>query len=131
MWKKLFGEAGAKNAVTLFSKPNHQASASVAQFLRSANVVKEAGAKKDDSGSKFELTVSEEPPTSDQLRSILEFVGESNASKVVEGADNVEDAQRKVRLNADTLKRPLTVDWNAGKVTIGDSQSELKSMLKE
>jgi Protein of unknown function (DUF1687) len=51
--------------------------------------------------------VTEESPTSDQLRSILEYVGEKNASKVVEGASDEADAQRRFRMDVNALKRPL------------------------
>jgi uncharacterized protein DUF1687 len=60
--------------------------------------------------NEFELDVTESAPTSDQLRSILEYVGEKNAASVVEGASDEADAQRRVRLDANTLKRPLVSD---------------------
>jgi hypothetical protein len=57
--------------------------------------------------AEFELDVTESAPTNDQLRNILEFVGEKNAATVVEGANDAADAQRRVRLDDNTLKRPL------------------------
>jgi hypothetical protein len=55
----------------------------------------------------FELDVTESPPTSDQLTSILEYIGDNKASTIVAGADNAAYAQRKLRLTPDAFQRPL------------------------
>ena len=51
--------------------------------------------------------MTESKPTPDQLRNILEYVGENNTATVVQGAKNQDDAQRIVRMDGDALKRPL------------------------
>ena len=55
----------------------------------------------------FELSVTEEVPTSDQLRTILEYVGEQKAGEVVEGAKDSEDAIRKLKENARSFRAPV------------------------
>jgi hypothetical protein len=54
--------------------------------------------------SDFDLDVTEEAPTSDQLRTILEYVGGKNAGRLVQGAKDVEDA---LRLRENGFKRPV------------------------
>jgi hypothetical protein len=89
-------------------------------MLKQANANTATTAKEDqisshDSNSaaqkkEFALDVTEQAPTSDQLRSILEFAGEEKVGSIVEGASDVADAQRRVRLDLSTLKRPLVSD---------------------
>jgi hypothetical protein len=57
--------------------------------------------------TEFELDIVEGLPTGDQLRSIMEYVGDQNAATVVDGATGEADAQRRFRMDANTLKRPL------------------------
>ena len=59
--------------------------------------------------------VQEEPPTSDQLSSILEYLGPSKAGSVVQDATGSSDALRKFKASPDTFRRPVTVDWNNGR----------------
>ena len=82
----------------------------------------------------FELNITEEPPTGDQLRTILEYIGESKAPQIVEGAKNTEDAIRRLKEDAKRFKPPVvclygtlhdilgltsykTVDWNNGRAS--------------
>jgi len=80
--------------------------------------------------SEFTLDVSENPPTADQLRSILEYVGEARARDVVDGAAGVRDAIQKLELDKKRFKAPVIVDWNNGKAVIGDNESEILKMIK-
>ncbi len=57
--------------------------------------------------SEFELNVTEDPPTSDQLRSILEYVGGRKAGDIVRGARDEADAMKKLTENAENFKRPV------------------------
>ena len=59
--------------------------------------------------------VQEEPPTSDQLNSILEYLGSDKAGSVVKGATSTSDALRKLKQSGDSFQRPLVVDWNHGR----------------
>jgi len=57
--------------------------------------------------SEFELNITEDPPTSDQLRTILEYVGKPNFSTVVKGAHTENEALKKFRENAENFQRPV------------------------
>ncbi|KAL8716159.1 MAG: hypothetical protein Q9220_000064 [cf. Caloplaca sp. 1 TL-2023] len=59
--------------------------------------------------SDFELNVTEDPPTSDQLRTILEYVGSGGgrAGQIVEGATGEADALRKLKDDPENFKRPV------------------------
>lgn len=55
----------------------------------------------------FELNITEDPPTPDQLKSILEYVGAQRASTIVKGAKDEADAMRKLKENAENFQRPV------------------------
>ena len=55
----------------------------------------------------FELNVSEDPPTSDQLRSIIQYLGVQNVSKVVQGANSEAEAIEKLKQNRENFQRPV------------------------
>ena len=57
--------------------------------------------------TEFELNVSEEPPTSDQVRTILEYVGERRASQLVDGARDARDAIQKLKEDTRRFKVPV------------------------
>ncbi|KAJ4381259.1 hypothetical protein N0V86_003608 [Didymella sp. IMI 355093] len=141
MFKRFFGEHGAKNVVTLFHKPSSQASIRAHTILKQANAHSVATATEDQASShhaqdkaertEFELDVTEAPPTTDQLKNILEYLGGPSAvSRVIEGAKDETDAVRRLKADGDTFKRPLVVDWNQGKAVTGDNESEILSLLK-
>lgn len=96
----------------------------------------------------FELDITESVPTEDQLRSIIEYVGQHKIGQIVEGATSVTDAAKKLASDEGAFKRPLVVDWNQGRagkllfktmlaqiliflLVIGDNESEIKKMLKD
>jgi hypothetical protein len=61
--------------------------------------------------SDFQLEVTEEPPTSDQFRTILEYLGGGKrAGELVEGAKDEADAMRRLKENANAFRRPLVSD---------------------
>jgi arsenate reductase-like glutaredoxin family protein len=111
---------GAKNVVTLFHKPASQPSMRVLTLLKQANATASAHATEDQASSHasqdkaerndFELDVTEAPPTSDQLKNLLEYLGgpESGAAgKLIQGASNETDAQRKLKTNGESFQRPV------------------------
>jgi hypothetical protein len=108
---------GVKNAVTIFHKPSSPGSSRILNILKQAHATAGTHATEDQASShqshsdaqktEFDLEVAEGPPTSDQLRSILDYVGETNANKIVEGASDTADAQRRLRANANSFQRPL------------------------
>lgn len=55
----------------------------------------------------FELEVTEEPPTSDQLKSILEYVGAQKAGTIIKGARDEADAMRKLKESSDSFQAPV------------------------
>ena len=79
------------------------------------------------------MNVTEEPPTGDQLRTIIEYTGDRKAGQIVDGARDASDAISKMAQDIKTFKAPVvsayptfwwpggdvdksqTVDWNNGK----------------
>lgn len=59
--------------------------------------------------------VQEAPPTSDQLSSILEYIGPSKAGIVIKDATGISDALRKFKASENSFQCPLVVDWNNGR----------------
>lgn len=57
--------------------------------------------------TEFELNITEDPPTSDQLRTILEYVGGTRAKDVVDGARNESDAISTLSHDPSKFKAPL------------------------
>ena len=57
--------------------------------------------------AEFELEVTEEPPTQDQLKSILEYVGAQKASTIIKGARDEADAMRKLKENSESFQTPV------------------------
>jgi hypothetical protein len=59
----------------------------------------------------FDLNVVEDAPTTDQLRSILDYVGGKNAGEVIRGARDEADAMKKLQENKGAFQRPLVNDF--------------------
>lgn len=109
---------GAKNVVTLFHKPSNAASTRVLTLLKQANAQAAAHATEDQASSheaqnklervEFELDVTEAPPTGDQLKNIIDYLGGPSAvSKVISGAQDEADAVRRLKADGDSFQRPL------------------------
>jgi hypothetical protein len=64
------------------------------------------------------LDITEEVPTPDQLKSILEYVGPLNVGTIVEGAKSETDAVKKLKERPESFKRPLVSAprWNTASV---------------
>jgi arsenate reductase-like glutaredoxin family protein len=103
---------GAKNVVTLFHKPSNAASTRVLTLLKQANAQAAAHATEDQASSheaqnklervEFELDVTEAPPTGDQLKNIIDYLGGPSAvSKVISGAQDEADAVRRLKADGD------------------------------
>lgn len=96
--------------VTLFHKPSSQASTRVLTLLkqRSAAASDQASGQNKAETTQFDLDVMEAPPTGDQLKSMLEYLGGSGAaSKLVQGASDQADALRRLKENGDAFQRPV------------------------
>ncbi|MCJ1460397.1 hypothetical protein MMC28_010777 [Mycoblastus sanguinarius] len=129
------------DVITLFHKPSTPASLRVLTLLKQVSAHASETATEDQATdhthqnklqrTEFELNVTEDPPTSDQMRSILEYVGARQASQVVTGARDEADAIKLLAENANRFKPPVTVDWNNGRAVIGDNESEIMKMIAQ
>ncbi|KAH7176613.1 thioredoxin-like protein [Dactylonectria macrodidyma] len=118
--------------ITLFHKASSPASVRVANLLQKASANATAGAtaaENPNSREQFELNITEEPPTDDQVKTILEYVGTSRISDVVKGAKDEKDALRKFKESKGNFVRPVVVDWNNGTAIAGDNESEILKLL--
>lgn len=57
--------------------------------------------------AEFELNITEDPPTPDQLQTILEYVGQKRIPSVIEGAKTESEAMKLYKKSAESFKRPL------------------------
>lgn len=55
----------------------------------------------------FELNITEDPPTQDQLKTILEYVGANKIGSIINGASTEKEALKKFRENSETFQRPV------------------------
>ncbi|KAI4592082.1 hypothetical protein LQW54_007128 [Pestalotiopsis sp. IQ-011] len=130
-----------KDIITVFHKASSPASTRVVTLLKqvSANATETATedqasdhtAQSDPKRPEFDLDVTESAPTSDQLRSILEYVGTSNIGSVIAGANTEKDALKKFKEGAENFKRPVIVDWNNGRALASENESEILKMVNE
>ncbi|KAF2860833.1 hypothetical protein K470DRAFT_216423 [Piedraia hortae CBS 480.64] len=140
-FKNLFKERGIKDVITLFHSPSSQASVRAHTILKQAVANSAAHATEDQATDpnhkhpverhEFELDVQEEPPTSTQLSSILEYLGSNSAGSVIKGAADKDDALDKFRSSQTAFQRPVTVDWNHGRAVVGDNESEILKLVRQ
>ncbi|KAM0800137.1 thioredoxin-like protein [Usnea florida] len=127
------------DVITLFHKPSVPASLRVLTLLKQISAQASETATEDQASdhthqnklqrTEFELNITEDPPTTDQMRTILEYMGAHNAGRLVEGAKDIRDAINKLGENPKTFKPPVTVDWNNGRAVDGDNESEIMKMI--
>ncbi|KAF5670642.1 fatty acid [Fusarium heterosporum] len=128
------------DTVTVFHKASSPGSVRVANLLKQISANASSGATLDQASDhsaqtapvrdEFELNITEDPPTDDQVKTILDYVGTSGISNVIKGASNEKDALRKFKESRDNFVRPMVVDWNNGKAVSGDNESEILKLLK-
>lgn len=134
-------QAKTLDVITLFHKPSIQASIRASTILKQASAQASQTATEDQASDHtaqnttvtrdpFELEITESAPTSDQLKSIFEYVGSGKAGELVKGAASESDALRKVAQDGSLFTRPVVVDWTAGKAVVGDHESEILKLLK-
>ncbi|GAB0135680.1 hypothetical protein EsDP_00004009 [Epichloe bromicola] len=126
--------------VTVFHKASSPASTRVVNLVKQISANTQAGATLDQASGHspqtkatrdpFELNITEDPPTVEQVQTILNYVGKGGISKVIKGANNEKDALKKFRQSKDSFLSPVTVDWNNGKAIAGDDESEILKLLK-
>ncbi|KAK9771680.1 hypothetical protein AB5N19_03364 [Seiridium cardinale] len=130
-----------KDIITVFHKASSPASSRVVTLLKQVSANASESATEDQASDhshqtdpqrpEFDLDITEQPPTSDQLRSILEYVGTSKISSVIAGASTEKEALKKFKEGAENFKRPVIVDWNNGKAVASENESEILKMVNE
>lgn len=55
----------------------------------------------------FELNITEEPPTVEQVQTILDYVGKGGVASVIKGARDEKDALKKFRESKENFLRPV------------------------
>ncbi|KAK4192491.1 thioredoxin-like protein [Podospora australis] len=114
-----------KDIITLYHKASSPSSMRVAALLKKQQTAAIEAGKPE-----FDLQISEEvAPTPTQVGTILDYLGNNRISSLFEGASNKEDALKVFSQSPDSFKRPTIVDWNNGKVVIGENESEILKML--
>lgn len=102
--------------ITLFHKPASTTSIQALRLLKRVSAAASGavtGVAEDDDvkykvrREEFELNVTEDPPTTDQLRNILEYVGARRAGDLVTGARDEAEAMRKLKENGENFQRPV------------------------
>ncbi|PSR85732.1 thioredoxin-like protein [Coniella lustricola] len=137
----MFSFRKSKDIITLFHKASSPASVRVATVLKQASANSTEHATEDQASDhsaqttphrdEFELNVTEDLPTTDQLQTILEYVGKNNIPTVIQGASSETEAMRLFKKSAEAFQRPITVDWNNGKVVVGADESKILKMLNQ
>ncbi|KAI1748808.1 thioredoxin-like protein [Xylaria castorea] len=127
--------------ITLFHKAGSPASVRAATVLKQASANAAEAATEDQASDHssqtnthrpdFEVSITEEPPTPDQLRTILEYAGKSKISSIVQGATSENDALKKFKESPDNFKYPVIVDWINGRALASDKESEILKMLDQ
>ncbi|KAI0036581.1 thioredoxin-like protein [Vararia minispora EC-137] len=83
---------------------------------------------------KFNLTVAENPPTPDQVRTILSYLRSSDVAVLLSAHPSVGDHRpttpealvRLVESTPNALKWPVVVDWSSGRATAGSTEGVLE-----
>jgi hypothetical protein len=94
--------SSSNRVLTLLKQHRAQASATATEDQASSTAPQASQERAD-----FELDVREDPPTPDQLKSILEYVGSQSASEVVKGAQTESEAMRVFGKDNGAFVRPL------------------------
>jgi hypothetical protein len=106
------------DVITLFHKAASPASVRVAAALRQASAAASETSTEDQASDhtaqsnavrrpEFKLEITESPPTSDQLKTILEYVGAQRIGSIIKGATDEDEALRKFKENAENFQRPV------------------------
>ncbi|KAI5922330.1 DUF1687-domain-containing protein [Camillea tinctor] len=129
--------------ITLFHKSGSPASVRVATLLKQVSANAAESATEDQASDhtsqthpkrlrqEFELEITEEPPTTDQVKTILDYVGPDRVSSVIKGATTEKEAMQKFKENASNFRWPMIVDWNNGKALASEKESEILKMLEQ
>ncbi|KAI2465432.1 DUF1687-domain-containing protein [Annulohypoxylon bovei var. microspora] len=128
--------------ITLFHKSQSPASTQIAKLLKEISASGTAAANATDTPTNdqtqpkrlnrvFELDITETPPTTDQLQTILDYVGQDQISKVIKGATTKKEAIEKYTQNAASFVTPVVVDWHHGRAIATSKDSKILEMLEQ
>lgn len=139
--------------ITLFHSPSISASTRTLNILKQASAQATSSATEDQASDhsahakqqrgQFELEITTDNPTTDQLRSILDYIsptsgtgGQGNketyaVSELIRDAKDAEDAIKRFKADGNSFVKPVTVDWVNGRAVIGDGESEILRMVRQ
>ena len=113
--------------VTVFHKASSPASSRVANLVKQISANAQEGATLDQAsdnsgqiGAKrdpFELNITEDAPTSEQVQTILDYVGRAGVGRVIKGAHNEKEALQKFKESRENFLRPVVSVAPAGVVS--------------
>ncbi|KAL4927575.1 uncharacterized protein BDV17DRAFT_292578 [Aspergillus undulatus] len=138
----VFRFAKTLDPITLFHNPSLPVSSNVHKILKTASAAAQEASSPIGRGE-FTLEVTTAPPTTDQLRNILEYVSGNPASgakdggkqyavsEIVQGARDAEDAVKRFKEDSGRFVRPVTVDWTNGQAVVGGDESAILKMVKQ
>ncbi|KAL4898748.1 thioredoxin-like protein [Aspergillus ambiguus] len=138
----VFRFAKTLDPITLFHSPSLPSSTRALNILKQASAAAAAETTPSNRGE-FQLEVTTAPPTSDQLRNILDYVTANPAGasqntvqysvgEVIKGAQDAEDAVKRFKEGGEgVFVRPITVDWTNGRAVLGDNESEILKMVHQ
>lgn len=105
------------DVITLFHRAGSPVSVRAHTLLKQISANATASATEDQASdhshqtatkrAEFELEVTEEPPTEDQFKSILGYLGGNKVGTLITGAKNEADALRKLNNEPESFQRPV------------------------
>ncbi|PYH45323.1 uncharacterized protein BP01DRAFT_356816 [Aspergillus saccharolyticus JOP 1030-1] len=142
----VFRFAKTLDPITIFHTPSSTTSKNALKILQRASTIAQSPDTAPAGGrGEFQLEITTAPPTTDQLRNILDYVTGNPAGagapdkgaryavgEVVRGARDAEDAMKRFKGDPEgTFVRPVTVDWTNGQAVVGDNESEILKMVQQ
>lgn len=105
------------DVITLFHKPSVPTSLRVLTLLKQVSAQASENATEDQATdhthqnklqrTEFQLNVTEDPPTGDQLRTIIEYTGDSKAGQIIDGAKDASDAINRMSQDIKRFRAPV------------------------
>jgi len=121
--------------IAIFHRPSVPASDKALELLRSAASAPYPPSKPQAGPLEFDLEVTHNLPTVDQLRAISGYSPKGGLSGFLSGSgagEQVGSAEKVLALagqSPDSFKWPVVVDWSGGKASIGDIEG-VKEILE-
>ncbi|PWY83441.1 hypothetical protein BO70DRAFT_361562 [Aspergillus heteromorphus CBS 117.55] len=126
----VFRFAKTLDPITLFHTPSLPSSKTAHRTLTHALTLSQSANAPASSRGEFQLEVTTAPPTTDQLRNILDYVtgNPAGAGTLDRGARySVAEVVRGPRM----WRMRRTVDWTSGQAVVGDNESEILKMVQQ